>query len=566
MEEGPKNLPPNERCLRMTPFEIFGLKNRMLFYNMFTNLIGVWVILLLSFRSISPPFYEIADFAHRVNMICIPVTFILIFILQITYELPIRKYLNSMQSNNNKNEEIKIKAKRRLLNAPFFVIGIDLSFWIVAAIIYSILYSVFTTSELAPNRVFFQNVLVGLISTTATFFVIEQVLQKSLVPHFFPDGGLYMTPKTARIRIRTRFIAFIFAVNLIPFLALLILVQGTYKTGLTPSSLLEHVRSSVITNSLISICVGICLTALVSFGLSRPINGIILVLKRIREGDLDGKVKVTTNDEIGYAGDVINEMTRGLKERERMKQSLELAKEVQLKLLPEKAPAIDGLDIAGISLYCDETGGDYFDYLNFQEPDGEKAGVVIGDVSDHGVHSALLMTTARAFIRMRSSNSGDIANIVSDVNFHLSIDIEDGGQFMTLFFLLIDLSKGALNWVRAGHDPAIIYDPVTGKIEELKGAGIPLGINADYQFHVNKKDGLGQGQIIVLSTDGVWEARNTSGEIFGKDRFYNLIRKNAGLNATSLLEMVVSKIKEFQRGFKIEDDITMVVIKIVKDF
>jgi len=549
----------------MTQFEIFCLKNRMLFYNMFTNLIGVWIIILLSFRSISPPFYEIAEFAHRINMICIPVLFLFIFITQVYYERPIRKYLNSIIYNKFRNADTKIKAKRRLLNAPFFIIGLDLSGWIISAIIYSILYREFTTINLAANRVFFQNTLVGLISTTTTFFVLEQVLQKSLVPQIFPDGKLYMTPKTTRIRIRTRLTAFIVAVNLIPFFALLILVKGTYETNLSSSSLLEHLRSSLVTNSLISISVGICMTVLVSFNFSRPINGIILALKRIREGYLDGKVKVTTNDEIGYAGDVINEMTEGLKERERMKQSLELAKEVQLNLLPEKAPKINGLDIAGISLYCDETGGDYYDYLSLQDSDGEKVGVVIGDVSDHGVHSALLMTTARAFIRLRSSMPGNIANIVSDVNFHLTIDIDDGGQFMTLFFLLIDIKNGTLNWVRAGHDPAVIYDPAADKIEELKGKGIPLGIDENYQFQVNEKTGLAKGQIIILSTDGIWEARNKKGEIFGKDRFYNLIRNNANLNAASMLKIVVDKTKEFQNGFKIEDDITMVVIKIEKD-
>jgi sigma-B regulation protein RsbU (phosphoserine phosphatase) len=550
----------------MTPLKIFGLKNRMLFYNIFTNLIGVWIIILLSFRSISPPFYEIAEVAHQINMLCIPVFFSFIVAVQISYELPIRKYLNSLIYDSSENEDLRTIAKRRLLNAPFFIIGMDLSFWFAGAIIYAVLYNAFTTSELAANRVFFQNALVGLISTTATFFVLEQVLQKSLIPRFFPEGGLYVTPKTARIRIRTRFTAFIFAVNLIPFIALLILVQGTFGTGLSPSILLEHVRSSVITNSLISISVGICLTVLVSLNLSRPINGIILVLKKIREGYLDGKVKVTTNDEIGYAGDVINEMTSGLKERERMKHSLELAKEVQLKLLPQKAPTINGLDIAGISLYCDETGGDYFDYLELHDPKSEKVGVVVGDVSDHGVHSALLMTTARAFLRLRSSISGNIADIVSDVNLHLTYDIEDGGQFMTLFFLRIDLSNGNLHWVRAGHDPAIIYDPVTGQLEELKGAGIPLGIDENYQYQMNSKAGLAKGQIIVISTDGIWEARNGEGEIFGKNRFYEIIRQNAGLSAPSLLNLVVSQVEQFQSGHKIEDDITMVIIKIEKYF
>ena len=537
----------------------------MIFYNIFTNLIGVWIIVLLSFRSISPPFYQIADFAHRINVIFIPTFLILIVIVQIYYEYPIRKYLSSLLADKKEDNHIKTKVKRRLLNAPFFIIGMDFSLWIMGAIIYSVLYKEFTTIELAANRVFFQNAIVGLIATAATFFVLEQILQKSLVPIFFPNGGLYMTPKTARIRIGTRLTALIFAVNLIPFFALLILVQGTYGTDLSSASLLDHVRSSVLLNSIISISVGVCLTILVSLNLSRPLNGNIIALKRIREGNLEGKVKVTTNDEIGYTGDVINQMTAGLKERDRMKQSLELAKEVQLNLLPQKAPRINGLDIAGICLYCDETGGDYYDYLSIQDSSGDKFGVVVGDVSDHGVHSALLMTTARALLRLRSSLPGNIEKIVSDVNIQLSIDIDDGGQFMTLFFLLIDLVGANLSWIRAGHDPAVIYDPVDGSIKELKGAGIPLGIDKNYQFQINKKTDLAKGQIIVLSTDGIWEARNRQGQIFGKSRFYKLISNNAKRDATSMLNTIMNEIKVFQSGYKMEDDITLVIIKIEKN-
>ena len=102
-------------------------------------------------------------------------------------------------------------------------------------------------------------------------------------------------------------------------------------------------------------------------------------------------------------------------------------------------------------------------------------------------------------------------------------------------------------------------------MEELKGKGIPLGIDENYQFQVNKKTDLAKGQIIVLGTDGIWEARNRNGEFFGKHRFYNLIRKNSILNATSILNVIIDNVKEFKNGFKIEDDITLVVIKVEKD-
>jgi len=435
------------------------------------------------------------------------------------------------------------------------------SLWIIAAIVYAYLYSRFSGIELAAHRVFFQNALVGLITSTAVFFILEQVLQKTMASVFFPAGGLQKIPKTARIHIGTRLAAFIIAVNLIPFLALLLLSVGTYNTGLPATLLLEHVRSAVVTNSIIAISVGICLTVLIAFNLHRPLKNIITVLKQIHGGSLNGKVKVTTNDEIGYAGDIINEMTDGLKERERMKHSLELARQIQMNLLPRTAPLIPGLDIAGFSRYCDETGGDYYDFIAHPAMDHGKLGVVIGDVSDHGIHSALLMTTARALIRQRLSMPGDIGAAISDVNHQLAIDIKEGGQFMTLFFLRIDVTERAVHWIRAGHDPAAWYDPKSNKMEELKGPGIPLGINANHHFQVNGREGFAEGQIIILGTDGIWEAQNGSGEFFGKQRFYRLIRSNAEEDAQTIIAETMNAIERFQNGVRAEDDITMVVIK-----
>ena len=121
-----------------------------------------------------------------------------------------------------------------------------------------------------------------------------------------------------------------------------------------------------------------------SRNITEPLKEIIQVLKRIRQGQFDERVQVVSNDEIGYTGDVINEMTDGLKERERLKQSLDIAKEVQQNLLPDKDPELEGLDIAGTSIYCEETGGDYYDYLMTDESGRKKVCVVVGDVADHG--------------------------------------------------------------------------------------------------------------------------------------------------------------------------------------
>jgi adenylate cyclase len=183
----------------------------------------------------------------------------------------------------------------------------------------------------------------GLITVTVAFFVFELVLQKRMAPFFFPNGGLYMTPKTIRIRIRTRLVAFLFACNLVPFLAILSLLQETMYSNVSPTTILHELRLGLFSNSLIFICVGIWLTILVSGNLTRPLQEIIRVLRGVRNGDFDKKVRVTSNDEIGYTGDVINQMNEGLKERDLVKETFGkyVAQEVRDEVLSGRIP-LDG--------------------------------------------------------------------------------------------------------------------------------------------------------------------------------------------------------------------------------
>jgi sigma-B regulation protein RsbU (phosphoserine phosphatase) len=244
------------------------------------------------------------------------------------------------------------------------------------------------------------------------------------------------------------------------------------------------------------------------------------------------------------------------------KKALALAAEVQKSLLPQEKPMVKGLDIAGKNVSCDEIGGDYFDFI--WRPDSKKGpfSVVVGDISGHGVDSALLMTTARAFLRMRASQPGTISEIITAMNRHLTRDILESGRFMTLFYLTIDLEKNHIDWVRAGHDPAIIYDPARDEFEELKGSGVALGVNEVFDYEENCRRDLTNGQIIAIGTDGIWEAVNRKGEMFGKARFRNIIRKFADAAAGDILNAVYSELNQYTRGQRSEDDITLVVVKI----
>jgi phosphoserine phosphatase RsbU/P len=245
------------------------------------------------------------------------------------------------------------------------------------------------------------------------------------------------------------------------------------------------------------------------------------------------------------------------------KKALSLAGEVQKNLLPQKNPNIPGLDVAGKSIPCEEIGGDYFDFFYEPEYMQEPLSVVVGDISGHGVDAALLMTTARAFLRMRASQPGTASNIVAEMNRHLTSDIFETGRFMTLFFISFDPENSRISWVRAGHEPALLYNPETDLFEELQGPGVVLGLDEGMEFVENHYTGLSPGQIIAIGTDGIWETRNSSLEMFGKDRFKEILRRNSHKNAETILESVFEQVQEFSSGIKTEDDLTLVIVKII---
>jgi sigma-B regulation protein RsbU (phosphoserine phosphatase) len=534
----------------------------MFFFNLVAIFIGVLALFILSYRSISPPTPEIERLTFRIALFFEPLCFIFLLITTLLFERPIRRTLNLMYHRAPVPPEIESKARQRLLNEPFFLIAADLLLWLAAAAVYPISFYTYKAGEMIIGRALVQNLLIGLGTMTAAFFILEYVLQK-MIPYFFPGGRLYATPKTLHVRIRTRLGALIFACNLIPFLALIAIVRGTYRAPADSAHLLELLRPALLANAIFGICVGAGLAVLVSGNITRPLKEIIRVLQRVRDGHFDQKVKVTSNDEIGYTGDVINEMTDGLIERDKMRQSLELAKEVQQNFLPKTDPEIAGLDIAGQSIYCERTGGDYYDYFELGDRQEGKIGIAVGDVSGHGISSALLMASARSSLRQRALLSGNIAQIISDVNRQLTIDVEESGRFMTLFCSEIDIRTRHIRWVRAGHEPAIFYDPATNTFEELKGPGMALGVDASCKYEEKQKSGLIRGQIILFGTDGIWEAHNGKGEIFGKAALFEIIRQYAARSAKEIVAAIIDSLNRFRQDVIPEDDVTLVVVKVV---
>jgi sigma-B regulation protein RsbU (phosphoserine phosphatase) len=489
-----------------------------------------------------------------------------------------QKDLDLFSRLHSQNREIEAalqkRAQRKILDVPYMSALISFFCWFLAAITMTT-YSLVSESngadtlagELVEGLRVFAGCIIGGIIVAAIVFFITEAKCRQLWPYFFPEGGLVRTPGTFRLKLRIRMFVIFLLASILPLILMAVLSYNKARLMLTmdPTEVIQSLLYLTAFLLAVTLAVAIILSRMFSTGIIDPVRRMGEAMAKVEKGDLTATVTVNSNDELGALAENFNQMTEGLKDRYRMQQSLDLAKEVQQNLLPEKDPQFPGLDIAGKSIYCDETGGDYFDFFDNVGADANKYGVVIGDVSEHGIPSALLMASARAFLRQRTALPGTIADVVSDVNRQLTKDVEETGRFITLFYLQIDRVNHRLSWVRAGHEPAVLYDPSTDSFEELSGEGIALGIDDSWQYAGKNRADLTAGQIVLLSTDGIWEARNSRDEMFGKQAIYEIIRKHSDNAAAEIQGAILAELNRFQQGVEPADDITLVIIKINDD-
>ncbi|HSV92158.1 MAG TPA: SpoIIE family protein phosphatase [Desulfobacterales bacterium] len=283
------------------------------------------------------------------------------------------------------------------------------------------------------------------------------------------------------------------------------------------------------------------------------------VLEQVTRGDLSRMVPVATRDEFGLIAGHTNTMIEGLRHRTELISALKLAEEVQRTLLPAGPPQLDGVEVAGTSIYCNETGGDYYDY--FALPGG-RLGVAVADVAGHGVDAALFMASARAFIHAEAQGFSSPSTLARDVNRYVARDCGPTGRFMSLFFLEIDPALKTMRWVRAGHEPALMFEPGAGDFRELGGEGMALGVADEVAYRDYALTGWEPGAVVVIGTDGITESRSPAGELFGAARVRELVRANAHLPAERIQAAVIRAVEQFRADGPQEDDITLVVVKL----
>lgn len=291
--------------------------------------------------------------------------------------------------------------------------------------------------------------------------------------------------------------------------------------------------------------------------LTRPIRQLRDAARQLARGDFSVRVAANTRDELGDLSAGFNKMVPALEERLKQVRDLNIAREIQQHLMSKTYPTVEGYDIAGITEFCDETGGDYLDWFDL---DDNHVCLAIGDATGHGVGSALLMTTARAALRTGARHHGAaIEHLLTDTNRQLATD-SSGGRFVTMLLLTIDRASGAFTWISAGHEPALIFDPAAASFEKLEGDGIPLGVDADWRYQVSSAK-LKNGQILMAVTDGFLEAKRADGSVYGNERLQEALRAAVDRGSEAICRHLLDDVKAFLDGAPFQDDVSVMVIR-----
>jgi sigma-B regulation protein RsbU (phosphoserine phosphatase) len=291
-----------------------------------------------------------------------------------------------------------------------------------------------------------------------------------------------------------------------------------------------------------------------------PFRGTILNKKK--NGDLYWAEQTITpiKDENGHILNFVSVLkdVTALREKHEQDVQLSIARRIQQQFYPSEI-SIEGFDIAGAAFPANQTGGDYFDYISAQ--DG-CIWIVMGDVSSHGIGSALIMAETRAYLRSYAKTLSDPGEILTRVNQELTADVE-GERYVTMILARLDPRNRVLSYACSGHVPGYIIDK-SGEISSVLGyKGIPLGVQRSYRYSSSERIQLNSGEIIVLLTDGITEAPAQNGEQFGGRRAIDLVHQNRNHPAVIILDRLYQSVQSFSSHQFQEDDITSIICKVI---
>ena len=255
--------------------------------------------------------------------------------------------------------------------------------------------------------------------------------------------------------------------------------------------------------------------------------------------------------------------------KEKLEADLDIARRIQQSALPSELPELAGYDIAGLSEPADETGGDAYDVIDLRTFDvtpGAREGdalIFMADATGHGVGPAISVTQVLAMVRMSCRLGAPLGSLAAQVNNQLCTDLPIG-RFVTAFIGILHVETHEIRYVSAGQAPLLFIrgegSGAEDVIDTLPGA-MPMGIDPDFQIEGEAQVSMGAGDVLVLLSDGYYEAMDPNDELLGKDRIVEVVRANRGKGAEQILGALNELVDEHAKGDPAGDDRTAVIVK-----
>lgn len=245
--------------------------------------------------------------------------------------------------------------------------------------------------------------------------------------------------------------------------------------------------------------------------------------------------------------------------REKHKRELEIARDVQQHLFPQRYPPVAGLDYAGACRPALEVGGDYYDFIELSP---RELGIAIGDVSGKGIPASLLMATLRAYLRGQTAGREcDLPSLMVNLN-RFVYESSSANRYATFFYAQYEASTRALVYVNGGHNPPLLFTVADDEPIRLDAGGPAIGLLPEAEYQQGRVV-LGPGDVLVAFTDGISEAMNTADEDWGEARLIDAVRNQRALTAAALIQRVMTSVDAFVASAPQHDDMTAVVVRAV---
>lgn len=329
----------------------------------------------------------------------------------------------------------------------------------------------------------------------------------------------------------------------------------------------DKLRDLMLGIGLGALLLAIVVCALIASTVTAPVKTLIKDMEIVSGGNLEHKTRAHSQDEIGVMAQGFNEMTAKLleaqkaeQEAQRLENELDMAREIQHRLLPPTVPHVKGFDMEACYRPAKEVGGDYYDFFPI---DKQHLGIIVADVSGKSIPGAMQMATTRTVLRFVAAGNTSAADTLAKTNAIVAADIKRG-MFVTAFYVVLDALNKTLVCASAGHNPMVLAR-ASGEIELINPNGIALGFDKGPIFLRTIKEQtvqIGSGDRVVLYTDGVVEAMNVKNEEYTDDRFYDFSKKFRSQSSADYVNRLLADLEAHKGKAEQHDDITIVTFKV----